>query len=109
MRTSAFDSVTRRASLAVLGTSGLATLLQADVAAAKKKRGKKKKGDVNKLCKPQVAQCEAIFTPQCGGDPECLAVVDQCCPLIGTCNFAGMIDCFQAAQNVTSALSRLGR
>lgn len=29
-------------------------------------------------------------------DPDCLATLDLCCPIIGRCDFDGLFDCFEA-------------
>jgi hypothetical protein len=110
MTRQAFETLTRRASLAALGAAGLTSLGSRNLASAKKKKTKKK-GDVNKLCKKQVGQCFTIFATPCAADPICLARVERCCPKIGTCDFSGLIECLQAAMETAagSALPRLGR
>lgn len=86
MDTISFDAWTRRASLIAAGAAGLATLA-IPIAGAAKKKNKKKKGDVNKLCKTQIAPCEAFFN-----DPD----RDACCAFWGTCDIAGFFDCLAA-------------
>lgn len=93
----AFDALTRRASLLTLGAAGLASLGTPGVASARKKR---KKGDVNALCKQQVSQCLAFFIPLCGATASCLARFNLCCPQLGTCNFSGFNDCLRATQSM---------
>jgi hypothetical protein len=92
------NALTRRASLMALGTAGLATLAHPITSDAKKKGKKKRnKGDVFKLCKKQVGQCIDVLTPECNGDPECLATVDRCCQLLSQCDLDGNLDCLAAA------------
>lgn len=89
---SSLSGLTRRASLVALGAAGLSAAIPPRAA-----KGKKKKGKANKRCKPQVAQCQAFFALECGGDvtaPECAALV-TCCESLGTCNFDGLITCLQ--------------
>lgn len=88
------SSLTRRASIMTLGVAGLSTAIPPLAARDKKK----KKGDVNKLCKPQTDQCEAIFTVGCNGNPECLASI-RCCESLSTCDFNGFATCLDATQN----------
>jgi hypothetical protein len=90
-----FDALTRRASLLGLGTAGLAALVIPIASHAKKK--KKKKGNVNKLCKQQVSECNIFVTGTCESDAECLAEASACCPLLATCDFNGFLACLQAA------------
>lgn len=110
MTRQAFETLTRRASLAALGAAGLASLGPTNLASAKKKKTKKK-GGINKLCKKQVGQCFSIFAPPCAGDPICLARVERCCPEVGTCDFSGLVECLQAAMETAASgvLPRLGR
>jgi hypothetical protein len=92
----AFDALTRRASLVAVGGAGLTALTLSDPAPAKKKKKKnKKKGDVNKLCKTQVQVCVDALTQECGEpvNPICQAIIDQCCPKFGTCDFTGFFTC----------------
>ena len=84
-----------------LGAAGLGLGLstQHHAEAAKGKRGKKnKKGDVNKLCKTQVTDCETLLTSACGGDPKCLNTVQTCCPALSTCDLGGFLACLRATQ-----------
>lgn len=100
-----FDALTRRASLLTLGSAGLAALTLPRTAAAKKNRKNrnKEKGDVNKLCKSQVGQCETFVTALCEdiNDPECVAVLACCAPL-ASCDFNGFIACLEAAQELSA-------
>jgi hypothetical protein len=91
-----FDALTRRASLMALGAAGISAMGQTDRMSAKKKR---KKGDVNKLCKRQVSQCLDFYLPQCE-DGACLARFNRCCPQFGTCNFFGFYDCIRDAMSM---------
>jgi hypothetical protein len=86
-----FDALTRRASLISMGAAGLVAFAQPDAAKSKKKH-KKKKGDVNKLCKEEVSDCLAVLTAVCE-DAACVAVVQLCCPKLATCDFAGHLNC----------------
>jgi hypothetical protein len=61
---------------------------------AKKKKKSRKKGDPNALCKRQVGQCETLISGLCGDGEECLAVIQNCCPILGTCNLGGFVACF---------------
>jgi hypothetical protein len=85
----AFDTLTRRASLAAAGAAGLAAFAHPITIDGKKKK-RKKKGDINQFCKPQVEQCIAFNNPSgaCEGDPYC-----ACCSFFATCNMAGWFDC----------------
>jgi hypothetical protein len=87
-----FNALTRRATVMTLGAAGLGGLAAA-IADAK---SKKKKGDVNKLCKTQIEPCELTLTGQCGEDPECIEAMTACCAILGTCNFTEMFACFEA-------------
>jgi hypothetical protein len=89
-----FDALSRRASLMTLGTAGLAALASPLTVDAKKK--KKKKGDVNKLCKRQIGECNTFVTITCAGDPECLDAL-PCCQELKTCDFAGFLNCLIVA------------
>lgn len=83
--------LSRRASLVALGAAGFGA------AVAPRAAKGKKKGKANKRCKPQVAQCQSFFTGECQGDvnaPDCVARIN-CCELLGTCNFDGLITCLQ--------------
>ncbi len=92
-----FDALTRRAPLLALAAAGLASLGSPGAAAARKKR---KKGDVNALCKPQVSQCLAFYLPQCSANASCLARFNLCCPEFGTCDFSGFFDCLRSTQSM---------
>jgi hypothetical protein len=93
----------RRGLLHTLSAGALAAVVgrfAGEGAEAKKKRTKKaKKGDVNKLCKPQVGGCIDILTPVCAGSPDpeaCVAAVHLCCPELGTCDMSGYFTCLEA-------------
>jgi hypothetical protein len=60
----------------------------------KKKRSKRKaRKKAEQQCKNQVAECTTAIIGLCNGRPECLAVGQQCCPLLGSCNATAFIDC----------------
>jgi hypothetical protein len=87
-----FDVLTRRASVVSVGSAGLAAL-SIPIATAGKKSKHKKKGDVNKLCEPQVEQCLAFFGPDdCDSDSRC-----ACCSFLGTCDITAFYDCLASA------------
>jgi hypothetical protein len=90
-----FDALTRRASLISAGAAGFAALAH-PIAADGKKKKRKKKGDVNKLCKQEVNDCVTVLTAACE-DAMCVAAVQLCCPELATCDFTGLVACIQAA------------
>jgi hypothetical protein len=113
MTVQTFDRLTRRASLLTFGMAGMARLtgsLAADAKRHHKKRKKRKKGDATKLCKLQVDQCIEDATINCQTLPEeripqCLAAVDLCCPILGTCDFDGFFLCTQTAVSARSLIT----
>jgi hypothetical protein len=92
MNENAFDTLSRRVSLVTVGAAGLAAF-GSPLAAGAGKNKKKKKGDVNKLCKKQVAQCDSHYAKLCRNYQPCLAASRACCALLGTCNFYGTNAC----------------
>jgi hypothetical protein len=86
-----FDGLTRRASLLGLGVAGAAALATPITSEAKNK-GKKK---AKKKCRSQVEPCTTILTAfNCsGGDPDCIAQIQLCCQLVGTCDFNAFVAC----------------
>jgi hypothetical protein len=90
-----FAALTRRASLTTLSAAGVAALAAPRAGVTKKKR-KKKKFDVNKLCKQQVDQCATAAAVDCAGDPECIAATNLCCQELASCDFAGLFTCLEA-------------
>lgn len=104
MESRTFDALTRRASLLTVGMAGLASLARPLTSAAKKNRKNKnkKKGDVNKLCKTQVGQCETFINTFCQGQPGCADLLD-CCSEVGVCDFTGFIACVEAVQQTSAA------
>ena len=93
----AVGDVSRRASLLVIGATGLATMLGGSLTATAKKHKNNKKKDKNKdqqraeqACEEQVAQCQSILS-SIGGIP-----VNQltCCEFLGTCDFPQFSLCF---------------
>jgi hypothetical protein len=91
--------LSRRGSLAALGSAGLAVLAGPSITTAKKpgkkaKRRARKKGE--QKCKKQVDQCVAVFEDLCTTveDPEaCEAQFIPCCPLFAQCKVDAFIDC----------------
>lgn len=88
-----FAGLTRRGSLLTAGAVGLVALAGPMVGAGKKRR-KKKKGDINKLCKQEVNDCVTTLTAACE-DAMCVAAVQICCPKLATCDFTGLVTCIQ--------------
>lgn len=88
-----FDALTRRASLLSLGAAGVRALAGPLVADAKKNKIKKK---ARQKCQNQAGQCLAFLSVSCGTDTSCVESAQQCCPLIGTCDFAGFVACLAA-------------
>ncbi len=88
-----FDALTRRASLAALGTAGLAAVAGPLATSAKQK----KKGDVNKKCKQQVAPCTSIITNACELSPAQCAAAASCCSSFGKCDPIGFFNCLTLA------------
>jgi hypothetical protein len=91
-----FAAVSRRVSLLTLSAAGLA-VANPSVTDAKKK-GKKKKGDVNKRCKAQAEGWITLIEIECGPDtdPECQPFI-ACGEPLRTCNFTAFFDCYLAA------------
>lgn len=88
--------VSRRASLAPLGTVGLAALASPISTEAKKqKKGAGKKA--KQKCQKQVGQCTTFLDPLCEDDPDCLALVQECCAFAGSCDVDGFFDCLIVA------------
>jgi hypothetical protein len=88
-----FHTLARRGSLVSVGAAGLAALAK-PITAGGKKKNKKKKGDVNTLCKQEVNDCLVTLTAACE-DAPCVAAVQLCCPKLATCDFTGLINCIQ--------------
>ena len=88
-----FDGLTRRTAFLTLGAVGLAGLGRSPATHAKTRRKKGMKEDPKKLCKKQTGQCLTFLNPTCNGDPKCLAIAQQCCPLLGSCNTTAFLDC----------------
>jgi hypothetical protein len=98
----AAGGISRRTSLLTLGGAGVAAALGGPLAAEakKNKRDNKKfkrkiKKAQNKKCQQQVGQCQAIVAAQQPGNAAAFA----CCDFLGTCDFAGLVVCLNAANN----------
>jgi hypothetical protein len=107
----AAGELSRRASLVMLGTPGLATLASPVVADAKNNKNKNKNKNRSekkaaKECKKDLAECSAqdlqcsrqveectpLLTAVCGGDPECLGVI-ACCQFLEDCDVTAFLAC----------------
>jgi hypothetical protein len=99
MEGSRFDRMTRRASLMTLGAAGLAgfTALARPVAADAKKKHKKKKADVNKLCKKQPGAWTSYLLTNGDGTPAQRQALNACGSKLGTCDFSGFWSCYVTA------------
>lgn len=89
--------ITRRASLATLGATGLAAAvagpLSADAKNKKKcKKRKKKCQSLEEICAPQVEECKTIVAIACGTDPGCDHLLD-CCDVFETCDAGAFVAC----------------
>jgi hypothetical protein len=103
--------ITRRTSLATLGTAGFALTLAAPFTADAKKRKKSAKNGKKdtkqckkelaacttqaKQCAAQVDQCTAIFEGVCGGDPACADQI-ACCSHLASCDAHAFFACLVA-------------
>jgi hypothetical protein len=98
MDASRFDRMTRRASLMTLGAMGLAgfTALTSRGAADARKK-KKKKGDVNKLCKQQPGAWTSYLLTNGDGTPAQRQALNACGSQLGTCDFSGFWSCYLTA------------
>src|SRR5215213_4438963 len=78
------------------GTARVAPLAGSVTAEAKNKKkssNRKARKKAEQQCKNQVERCITGVTPQCKGRPECLAAVQQCCPMLESCNAIAFLDC----------------
>lgn len=108
-----FDALTRqlgrRHVLQALGAAAVTTASGLTLVSAKNgksnnannpRKNRKNRQKVKKqalaLCKGQVEQCNALIVAQCADDAECVATGQQCCPFLGTCDFAGLLACLPA-------------
>ena len=97
----AFETLTRRASMVVLGAAGLAAAFGGPLAGDAKNKAKKKlKKKQLQQCQSQVEQCNAFFTDSCeesSNNPdelqECLDLVLPCCEPLGVCSFNAFYTC----------------
>jgi hypothetical protein len=97
----AFDALTRRASLIVVGTAGLAASFASPIATSARNKAKKKlKKKQLQKCQAQIGQCSAIFTANCEASStnpdelqECLDTFIPCCEPLGTCGFNAFFVC----------------
>ena len=44
-------------------------------------------------CQNQLIQCTTVLAGRCNGDPQCLAVLQRCCPALGTCDTTAFFAC----------------
>jgi hypothetical protein len=98
-----FANVTRRATVLNLSAGALAALVPPSTIDARKKRTN---GKPNKLCKKQIGQCFDFFTPLCEEDPECLAALATCCPILGRCDFGRFVACSESETSIAGLVSR---
>ena len=101
MNDRSFDRLTQRAARGVSRRASLLALGAAGLAGARGLRrcrgGEQPAKHKTNACKKQTDQCVSVFTPGCAGDPDCLATLDRCCPIIGRCDFNGFFDCVEVA------------
>jgi hypothetical protein len=90
--------VSRRATIATLGTAGFAAIANPFSVDAKKSGGKNKKSCPRQedRCAPQVAECTTFLTALCGGDPTCQDSIG-CCTLLGSCAANSFLTCLANA------------
>ena len=48
-------------------------------------------------CAGQIPSCAAFAKDSCNDDDACLAAATACCNLLGTCEFAAFVACFDDA------------
>jgi hypothetical protein len=82
----------RRASIMTLGASGFSLLAWPFATEARKQSVAKK---ARQKCKKQLGQCSTTLAPLCNDDSECLAQVQTCCAIAGTCNAVGWFQCLR--------------
>lgn len=87
----AVSSLTRRRSLAALGSAALTATVTTPLTAARRKKRKKCrkkiKRTIRRTCGQQVGECEAGFLAT--GDPDLV----PCCNLLATCDFTAFFEC----------------
>lgn len=91
--------ISRRASLATIGATGIAAAAAAPFAADAKNKNKKKCKKKEKtcpsleeICAPQVEDCKTMVAAVCGTDPACDHLVD-CCEVFETCDVGAFVAC----------------
>jgi DNA invertase Pin-like site-specific DNA recombinase len=100
MEPSFVDALTDRFARAAREMASRTTANPAVSAAARKKRkGKKKKGDVNRRCKEQAADVRTLVEISCGDDVECQERGLTCVGPLATCDFNGFLQCVADQNN----------
>jgi len=92
--------LSRRLALLALSTAGIAAFAAPSTTEAGQKKRKRKQtvGEKAKQkCLQQVEQCIASLSPDCDGNVDCQALVQRCCPVVGTCDVVGFFSCVTTA------------
>jgi hypothetical protein len=99
MEDSRFDRMTRRSSFMTLGAMGLAgfAALASPGTTDAKKKNKRKKGDVNKLCKQQPGAWTSYLLANGDLTPAQRLALNACGSSLGTCDFSGFWSCYIVA------------
>lgn len=92
MNTRSLDTLTRRASLAVLGGLGAAGLVATEPPAASGKSSARKKS--RKRCKKDTAACLVTLRAACAKDIDVEACVTAFTPCCEACSANGFFDCY---------------
>ena len=72
-------------------------------AAEGRKRNRKQKQNRNNQqkvfarCAGQIPSCAAFAKDSCNDDPDCVAAATACCDILGACEFAAFVACFDYA------------
>jgi hypothetical protein len=97
MSSTELASLTRRASLSVLGALGAAGLSMIEPGGITAKSSARKKE--RKRCQKDTNSCVAIAQTECADQPDpagCVSALTPCCE---TCSATGFLQCFLAAAN----------